>query len=131
MSVTFKQGYIQSAFQENGQIDKQGILPNPEKLLGTYRGSIDNDNYLKNQNDIIKTYYNEMFLKGRIEESSFEREGVVSDYDSIGNHVNRDFGIRKENCQRAKILSSENQRQARLEMIQSIKQQQIDKQTTS
>ena len=93
MSVAFKQGYIQSAFQENGQIDKEGIIPNPEKLFGTYRGSIDNDHYLKNSDKIISTYYNEMYLKGRIEEASFDREKVVSDYDSVGNHLSRDFGI--------------------------------------
>ena len=131
MSVAFKQGYIQSAFRENGQIDKEGIIPNPDKLLGTYRGSIDNNHYLKNKDNIIKTYYDEMYLKGRIEEATFEREGVVSDYDSVGNHVNRDFGIRKENCQRAKILSSDNQRKARLEMIESVKQIQLEKQTSS
>ena len=72
-----------------------------------------------------------MYLKGRIEEVLFEREGVVSDYDSVGNHVNRDFGIRKENCQCAKILSSNNQRKARLEMIEAVKQLQLDKQTSS
>ena len=44
--------------------------------------------------------------------------------------VSCDFEISKENCQRANILSCANQRQARLELIESIKQQHIDKQTT-
>ena len=61
-----------------------------------------------------------MYVNGRIEETTFETKGVVSDFDSVGNHVNRDFGIRKENCQRAKILSSDNQRQARLDMMKAI-----------
>ena len=65
-----------------------------------------------------------MYLNGRIEESTFDKEGVVSDYDDMGNHVNCDFGISKENCRQAKILSTDTQRQERIALIAEIKQQQ-------
>ena len=45
-----------------------------------------------------------IFLAENINESSFDREGVVVDKDSAGNLIIRDYGIRKKNCQQAKIL---------------------------
>ena len=130
MSAAFKEGHIQSAFKATGHIDEEGILPSVDKMLGTYRGVIDDSHYLKNSEKIISTFYDDVYLKGRVEESVFDREEVVRDYDSKGTYVSRDFEVRKENCQRAKILSCSNQREARLQMIQKIKEQQIEKQTS-
>ena len=99
-------------------------------MIGTYRGVIDEENYLYISEYIIKTFYDEVYLKGRIEESSFDRENAVSDYDSKGNFVTQDFDIIKENCQRAKILSCKNQCEARLALMKSIRLIQQEKQTT-
>ena len=63
---------------------------------------------------IVRTYYDESFINGRIEKSSFGTNNVPRDYDSLGNKVNHDFDIKKENCQRAKSLSSKAQRQSRI-----------------
>ena len=114
MTTSFTSPIIQSAFRDNGQLDAENqAMPNVKSLIGTYRGSIDKEHYLNNTEKIIKTFYNESFMTGRIEESSFDREGISVDTDSKGNTVSRDFGISKENCQRAKILSCATQRQAR------------------
>ena len=99
-------------------------------MIGTYCGLIDDTNYLNDSNKIISTFYDEVYLKGRKQEEKFDKEGVVRDYNSKGNYVSRDFEIKKENCQWEKNLSCSNQRQARLQMMESSKQQQIDKQTT-
>ena len=130
MSSAFKEGHIQSAFRATGHIDKEGILPSVENIIGTYRGVIDDTNYLNDSDNIIKTFYDDVYLNGRIEEDAFERQGVVRDYDSAGNYVTRDFEISKENCQRSKILSSKIQREERLKLMKSIKQKQIEKQTS-
>ena len=130
MSTAFKEGHIQSAFRATGHIDKEGILPSVENIIGTYRGVIDDTNYLNDSDNIIKTFYDDVYLNGRIEEDAFERQGVVRDYDSAGNYVTRDFEISKENCQRSKILSSKIQREERLKLMKSIKQKQIEKQTS-
>ena len=60
----------------------------------------------------------------------FDREGIVRDYDKAGKYVSRDLGVSKENCQHAQILSCKTQRQARLDLIKSIKLIEIEKQTS-
>lgn len=121
MAVAFKEGHIQSAFKANGQIDKEGIIPNIHALAGTYRGSITKDHYLNDTDTILKTFYKDMYLNGRIEESKFDKEGVVSDFDDEGNLISQDFGISKENCQRAKVLSATTQREERIALMADIK----------
>ena len=121
MSTACTTEIIQSAFRDNGQLDgDNGVIPNIKNLLGTYRGSIGDDHYLKQGEKIIKTFYKETYMKGRIEESSFDNAKIDHDRDRVGNIITRDFGISKENCQRAKILSCETQRQARLDLRKSI-----------
>ena len=61
-----------------------------------------------------------MFLTGRIEESSFDNANGVLDRDTNNNIVSRDFGIQKENCQRAKILSASTQILLQKQLVQSI-----------
>ena len=128
MGSAFTPEIIMQAFRDNGQIDlDESAIPNIEGLMGMYRGNIPNDHILKQYKKIIETYYREMFLNGRVEESTFEKEHVEPDRDSQGNEVNRDFLISKENCQRAKVLSAPKQRQARLDLIASIKTNQQKK----
>ena len=128
MAAAFKEGHIQSAFKSNGQINKEGIIPDVHALAGTYRASITNDHYLKDTTTIIKSYYKEMYLTGRIDEKTFDRDNVVRDYDNVGNYITRDFGISKDNCQHAKILSAPNQRQERIALIATIQKNMNDKQ---
>ena len=59
-------------------------LPNIDAMVGTYRGSIEKDHYLYNKNEIVSTYYKEMYVDGRIEESSFDEQGVRHDTDTMG-----------------------------------------------
>ena len=48
MASAFTTEIIQSAFRDNGQIDTDnGVIPNIDKMLGTYRGSIGDNHYLK------------------------------------------------------------------------------------
>ena len=129
MSAAFKEGHIKSAFKATGIIDEEGILPSIDGIIGTYRGMITDKNYLKDSDKIIRTFYDDVYLNGRIDEDVFDKEEVVRDYDSNGNYVTRDFEVGKENCQRAKILSCQNQRQARLDLMESIKLIAIQKQT--
>ena len=130
MSSAFKQDHIQAAFRATGHIDAEGILPSIKNMIGTYRGVIDEEHYLNDSEKIIKTFYDEVYLNGRIEERRFDDENVVRDYDSKGNYVSRDFDIIKENCQRSKNLSCQNQRDARIALMESIKLLQQQKQTS-
>ena len=110
MSAAFKEGHIQSAFRATGHIDTEWVLPSIKNIVGTYRGIIDDTNYLNDTEKIVSTFYDDVFLNGRIEEDKFDRERVVRDYDSTGNYVSRDFEIRKENCQRAKSNNNKSTR---------------------
>ena len=66
-------------------------------------------------------------MNGKINESTFESNKVEDDRDSNGNIISRDFLINKENCQRAKSLSSLVQRQERLDLIHKLKTEQYNK----
>ena len=121
MSMAFRTDTVVKAFKDNGQVDLEDeIIPAIKGIVGTYRGVIDKDHYLVDTDMIVKKFYNEMFLTGRIEESSFDEANVPNDKDSKNNIVSRDFGIRKENCQRAKVLSAPTQRLLRKQMIATI-----------
>ena len=122
MGVAFRVSVVKKAFQDNGQVSRENDqLPNIDKMIGTYRGIIDKEHDLYNKNDIISTYYKEMYENGRIEESSFDKQNVQHDKDTMGKKVSRDFGIHRESCQRAKILSSKKQRQARKALLHQIR----------
>ena len=69
--------------------------------------------------------YPEMYLTGRIDESSFENEGIVHDTDSFDKKVTRDYSISRKNYQRAKVLSAQTQREERIALKKSI-QDKID-----
>ena len=123
MGAAFSPRIVTSAFEGNGQIDKiEGLIPSIDGMIGTYRGSIPEGHYLRNGIDIIKKFYPEVYRTGRIDEKSFEDAGVPVDRDSDGNIVSRDFGIQKENCQRAKVLSAKHQRLERIKFIQNMKE---------
>ena len=110
MGSSFTPEIIMQAFKYNGQIDtEEGVIPNIEGLMGTYRGNIPDNHILKQYKSIIEAYYKEMFMNGRIDESTFDTNDIEPDRDSQGNLVSRDFTISKENCQRAKILSADKQ----------------------
>ena len=128
MSAAFSPNIVTSAFEDNGQIDRlEGILPSIEALIGTYRGSIPINHYLSNSEHIVQKYYHEVFTTGRIKEESFDAESVVVDRDSAGNEVDRRFGIRKENCQRAKVLSAKTQRLERIELVKQMKLEEVQR----
>ena len=85
---------IKSAFRDNGQIDESNeVMPNEKSLIGTYRGSIDENHYLQHAFQIIHKYYKETFLNGRIVESSFDNANVEHNRDSKGEVVSCDFDI--------------------------------------
>ena len=96
-------------------------FPQFEGLTGTYCNNMSPDHFLTKMDKIAKMYYDESFFKGKIEEASYDANNVIKDYDSLGNEVNCDFDIQKENCQRAKSLSSKAQRQSRIKLKDSIK----------
>ena len=122
MGSAFSPSIVTSAFEGNGQIDKlDGIIPSIEGLIATYRGSIPPNHYLRDTDNIIRKFYHEVYTTGRITEKSFDDAGVVVDRDSDGNIVNRNFGIQKENCQRAKVLSAKPQRLERIELVKQMK----------
>jgi hypothetical protein len=128
MSLAFRSDVIVKAFQDNGQLDLvDEVIPAIEGMVGTYRGVINEEHYLFNTESIIRKFYKEMYLTGRIEESSFNNENVELDRDSKNNVVNRDFGIQKENCQRAKILSAPTQIQLRKQLVQTISEDRAKK----
>ena len=128
MTSSFTSPIIQSAFRDNGQLDPEnGAIPNVKALLGTYRGSITKDHCLTKSDNLIKKYYHETITTGRIDENSFDIDKVVNDTDSRGNTISRDFDIGKENCQRAKILSSAVQREAREKLKESIEMKKKEK----
>ena len=123
MGIAYSAPIIKSAFRDNGQIDESNeVIPNEKSLIGTYRGSIDEQHYLQQAYPIIEKYYKETFLNGRIVESSFDTANVEHDRDSKGEVVSRDFDIARENCQRAKVLSCQTQRNERIELIKTIKE---------
>jgi hypothetical protein len=69
---------------------------------------------------VEKSFHN-MYTSGRIKESSFDRENVEVDRDSARMIVSRHFGISKENCQRAKVLSAKTQRLERVELVKNMR----------
>ena len=102
MGLAFKSDIIRKAFMDNDQIDTntEELVPQFEGLAGTYHGNMSPDHFLTKIGKIVKTYYEELFFNGRIEESSFDTNNVPKDYDSLGNKVKCDFDIEKENCQK-------------------------------
>ena len=129
MAAAFSPSIVMSAFEDNGQIDRlEGVIPSIEAMVRTYRGTIPDDHYLKDTDHIVRKYYDEVFRTGRISESSFDDEDVTVDYDSGGKEVNRRFGISKENCQRAKVLSAKTQRLERIELIKEMAKMEVQKQ---
>ena len=73
MSTACTTEIIQSAFRDNGQLDAEnGVMPDITKLIGTYRGSIGDRHYLKDREKLIKKYYAETYMTGRIEESTYD-----------------------------------------------------------
>ena len=128
MASAFTLDIIQSAFCDNGMLDQVNeVMPCLKNLVGTYRGGIDKDHYLRNPERIVKKFYKETYLNGRVEESSFDKEKLDMDRDSLGNIITRDFGISKENCQRAKVLSCDTQRKARQTLKKEIKIKEYEK----
>ena len=128
MGIAFRVSIVKKAFQDNGQIGLDGsTIPNIDAMVGTYRGVIDKDHYLYKTDEIINTYYKEMYKNGKIEEATFDDLNIAEDKDSLGNIVKRNFGIHHEACQRAKVLSSSTQRQARKDQLHSIKVNQHEK----
>ena len=128
MGAAFSPSIVMSAFEGNGQIDKvEGIIPSIEGMIRTYRGSIPEGHYLRNTDEIVKKFYKEVYTTGRIVEKSFDDAGVPVDRDSDGNIINRDFGIQKENCQRAKVLSATHQRLERIKFIADMKLQETER----
>ena len=108
MSTAYTSSNIQSAFRDNGQLDYTNFaMPNVDSLIGTYRGSISSNHYLKNSDKIIQKNYKEAYLNGKIQESSYDAENIDNDKDTYGNIISRDFSISKENCQRSKVLSAQ------------------------
>ena len=122
MGAAFTPNNIISAFEDNGQIDREErVVPNVQAIVNTYRGSIDENHYLNDPSAVIKTFYSDVYMNGRIQEAAFDKEGVITDIDSNGTHVNRDFGIIKENCQRAKVLSAKVQRNERIALVKTMR----------
>jgi hypothetical protein len=128
MASAFTSSNIQSAFRDNGMIDESNqVIPNVEHMLGTYRGCIGKSHYLNRGMDIIPQFYNETYMNGRIDETSFDNLNIDEDKDSMGNPVSRDFEISKENCQRAKVLSSDIQRKERIKLKETIQKKEKQK----
>ena len=122
MGAAFTPNNIISAFEDNGQIDREErVVPNVQAIVNTYRGSIDENHYLNDPSAVIETFYSDVYMNGRIQEAAFDKEGVITDIDSNGTHVNRDFGIIKENCQRAKVLSAKVQRNERIALVKTMR----------
>ena len=129
MASAFTTTNIQSAFRDNGMIDQcNQVIPNVKSMIGTYRGCIGKQHYLNNGDNIIREFYKETYMNGRIQESSFDNLNIDNDRDSLGNVISRDFSISKENCQRAKVLSSETQRKERIELKRLLKEKETEKQ---
>jgi hypothetical protein len=126
MTTAFTSANIQSAFCDNGMIDPDNqVIPSVRGMLGTYCGCIGKDHYLNDGEEIIRNFYKETFLNGRIDEMSFDKLNVDHDKDSLGNLVSRDFNISKENCQRAKVLSSDTQRKERIKLKNQLKKKKM------
>ena len=127
MGDAYNRSAIVSGFHDNGQIDKLNkTLPCLKSLIGTYRGPISKDHCLNECTSLVTKFYNEMYLTGRIEESSFENEEIMHDTDSFGNKVTRDYSVSRENYQRAKVLSASTQREARIKLRASIEKKVAD-----
>ena len=77
--------------------------------------------------EIVSQYYKESYFNGRIEKSSFDDNNVPVDTNSFGEEVDRNFEIQKENCQRAKCLSSKMQRKARIKLREQLQQASRDR----
>ena len=128
MGEAYSRKAIQSGFFDNGQLDKSNMnLPSIKSIVGTYRGPIHKDHCLYHCTSLIKSFYKEMYLTGRIEEKSFDEKNIVKDTDSNGTEISRDYPLTQEGYQRAKILSCKAQRIARIKLKADIKKQVVEK----
>ena len=89
-----------------------------------YHGTISDGHYPMDINQIVSTFYKEMYTTGISSELSFENEEMEEDKHSLRNKVSRDFGIQKENYQHAKILSSPAQWLERIKLMKYIQKEQ-------
>ena len=100
---------VKKAFVLNGQIDlNKKLVPDIANLLHTYRGDIQGT-CLENYAGIMSDFYAEVYNNGVITEQSFDAKGIPVNTDSKGQEVQRNSSISQENCQQAKILSSDAQ----------------------
>ena len=97
MGMAFKPKTVRNAFVRNGQIDPHKFcLPSIDGLIGTYRGYIGEDHYLANKEEIVMTYYEEIFRNSIIKESSHDLHDVPEDTNSKNEVVPKPQGISQE-----------------------------------
>lgn len=108
---------IKKAFLLNGQLDiNHQIVPDLENCLNTYRGNI-SGTCLEDKKKLIEELYEETYSNGMIMESTFDNMKVPRDVNCHGDTISRDFGIRNENRQRAKCLTSKKQIEERHALV--------------
>ena len=97
---------IKKAFLLNSQLDvSHKLVPSLNNLMHTYRGNIEGT-CLTSKERLVGYMYEECYTTGIVSEESFENLNIPKDYTSTGDVVDRDVGISQENCQRAKVLTS-------------------------
>ena len=108
---------IQKGFLYNGQLDLETTsVPCFRNLLNTFQGDVAGT-CLEDRRKLIETYFEEMYFTGTILEETFDKNHVPVDKDSKDNPVLKSNDISCENRHRAKILTSEVQRQQRRKLV--------------
>ena len=105
----FSMSIIKKGFIVNGQINlEQKLVPCLKTILHTYRGEV-NEIILRKSEMLFRHYYEEMYTYGMINEESFDHHHVPMDMNADGTIFERNFNIKLENRQRAKVLSAKRQ----------------------
>lgn len=127
MGRAYDSVFVTNAFVMNGMIEKQcGVVPSPKAMIDTLRGNIHNNVYTPRL--LIENFYEKCFLNGMITEEDMSCISVPMDTNTKGEIVSKhNLGISNENRQRAKIITSEYQRELRKEFIQQEAQKEYQK----
>ena len=114
---------VKKGFILNGQLDSDSkLVPSLTNIIHTYRGDI-TGTCLEDHEKLFENFYEEAFVNGMVNEILYDLSNIPVDKNHKGEPVLRNMNISLENRQRAKVLSSPVQIEARQLIVDDKKRQ--------